>query len=64
MKVYMWEDRNDPHATGVPDLEEGSKYTSKKGALENFAVYAAYSGVFSWTPKIRLWRVKVEEVKV
>lgn len=61
MKGYVWEDKNDPHATGVPDL--GLIHKTKKDALRDFGKYAAEMDI-PWAPKIRLWRIKSERVKV
>lgn len=62
---YEWEDVNDPHRVGHPQLEVYPQFRlmTKKAAIADFKRYAAEGG-FEWKPKMRLWRVGYEEVKV
>jgi hypothetical protein len=60
---YEWEDINDPHAVGHPQIEVYPQFRlkSKKAALADFREYAADKD-FQWTPRIRLWKISYEEV--
>lgn len=62
---YEWEDASDPHATGVPDLVRygWARATTKKQVRKEIREYlASFPDIKN--PKIVVWKISYEEVKV
>jgi hypothetical protein len=63
--LYEWEDTSDPHATGVPSLDRHSwaRATTKAQVRKEWREYLKDFPNLK-NPKIRVWRVAYEEVKL
>jgi len=62
---YEWEDTTDPYATGVPDLGRQFRATSKAVVRKEWREYlTVFPNIAARKPKIRVWRISYDEVKV
>jgi len=69
---YEWEDTTDPHATGIPDLGRypHCRATTKAQVRREWREYCEmceYCEMFTDlrpNPKIRVWRISYEKVKL
>ena len=62
---YVWEDKIDPYATGVPDLGRHPKFRlySKAAVRKDWKEYCRmFKDVRPMIPKIRVWKISCEEV--
>jgi hypothetical protein len=64
---YEWEDTSDRHSTGVPDLGRYPEFRLKTKAAvrKDWREYlVAFPDIAIRKPKIRVWRISYDEVKI
>ena len=63
---YEWEDTTDPHALGRPELGVRPEFRlrTKAAVRKDWREYVEAFASLKRTPKIRVWRISYDEVKV
>ena len=63
---YEWEDANDPNAGGHPNLGVYAhcRLKTKAAVRKDWKSYLSEFPDLPWEPKIRVWRIAYEEVKL
>jgi hypothetical protein len=62
---YDWEDTSDKHATGVPDLARHARCKTKAEVRKEWREYLEmFPDIAVRKPKIRVWRIEYDEVKL